>query len=168
MRAINRSAEPSLLTGRKVLAIFVVFFGVIFTANTFLLIAATGTFTGAETTSAYRAGLLYNQEAARARAETGRGWELALGAGRLAQGAARIEARLTDAQGRPVSGKRLTAILRRPVDHRADRSVELIAAGDGRYAAPISDVAAGQWDVVVEVVEDGERAFRRQTRTVLP
>lgn len=168
MRAHQHAADASPLTGRKVMMIFAGFFGVIFMANLFLLFAATGTFTGAETTSAYRAGLLYNQEAARARTEAGRGWELALGARRQPDGAVRIEARMTDLQGRPISGKRLTAVLRRPVDYRADRSVELVAGGDGRYAAPVEDVPAGQWDIVVEVIEDGERAFRRQTRTVLP
>jgi hypothetical protein len=37
----------------------------------------------------------------------------------------------------------------------------------GVYAAVVDGVAPGQWELVVDVLEDGERAFRRKSRIIL-
>lgn len=158
------------LTGRKVLLIFVLFFGTIIAADTFLLTSAIRTFTGLETTSPYKAGQLYNAEIAMAHAQDARGWTLAARAARGSDGAVTVTAEASDRSGSPLIGRVLQAALQRPTDGRADRTgVTLKPTGTpGRYAGTVDAVAPGQWDLVVDVIEEGERAFRRKVRVMLP
>jgi nitrogen fixation protein FixH len=163
----NPSKPARGLTGRKVALIFAAFFGTIASADALLIFSAVRTFTGIETTSAYRAGQLYNSELAQARAQDARGWALALRAERETDGAVRLTVEARDQDGGALAGRVLAATLQRPTDQRADRNVNLVEAAAGSYRALVEGVAPGQWDIVVDVLEDGERAFRRQTRIVL-
>lgn len=158
------------LTGRKVALIFGLFFGTIAAADTFLLTSAIRTYTGAETSSAYKAGQLYNAEIALAHAQEARGWTLTTDATRGADGSARISAELADRDGRALAGRALEARLQRPTDGRADRTgVTLEPTGvGGRYAGSLDAVAPGQWDLVVDVMEESERVYRRKVRILLP
>lgn len=157
-----------VLTGRKVFAMFCAFFGVIFTANAALVVAANGTWPGMETWSAYRAGQLYNSEAAAARAADARGWSLMLAAERQANGAARLVARAADRGGAALAARDLVGTLRRPLQQREDRALTFREEAPGLYVAHAEGVASGQWDLVVDVTEAGERTLRRQVRVVLP
>ena len=73
-----------------------------------------------------------------------------------------------DQRGAPLSGRVITATLERPTDKRGDRTVDLGESVAGDYSGSVPDLAPGQWDLVVDVLEGGERAFRRRTRIVLP
>ena len=163
-------ADRPRLTGRKVLLIFALFFGTIFAVNVYLLVVAMRTFSGAETSSAYRAGQLYNQELARAHAQSTLGWRLEAAVERTTNGGARLSVSLAEAGGRPLAGAKVEAALQRPIDRRADRSGLVLTetAARGRYEAIVADVAPGQWDLVVDVIEGGERVYRRKTRILLP
>lgn len=163
-----RAIAPSILTGRKVFLIIACFFGTFIAADVFLLVMAVRSFSGTEATSAYKAGQLYNGELRRARAQEARHWALALRAVRDPSGALHVTADLKDAEGRGLAGRTASASLQRPTDQREDRRADLVEMAPGRYEAPVSGVAAGQWDLVVDVLEDGERAFRRRTRIVVP
>ena len=156
-----------VLTGRKVLSIFVLFFGTIACADGILLWSAVRTWTGAETTSAYKAGQLYNGELSLARAQSARGWHLDMTVERALGGGVAVRVTARDAGGAALAGKTLVATLQRPTDKRADRSLDLAEGPDGAYAGEIDGVAPGQWDVVVDVSEGGALAFRRTTRVVL-
>lgn len=166
---IATAAAQPRLTGRKVLLIFALFFGTIFAVNAYLLVVAVRTFSGAETSSAYRAGQLYNQELARAHAQSTLGWRLEAAVERTTDGGARLSVSLAEAGGRPLAGAKVEAALQRPIDRRADRfGLVLSETAAGRYEAFVADVAAGQWDLVVDVIEGGERVYRRKTRILLP
>lgn len=165
---MNATVPPTpVLTGRKVLLIFVAFFGTIAAADTFLVMSAVRSWSGAEATSAYKAGQLYNAEIARARAQAERGWTLDARAERAADGGALIRVEVRDEAGRPLAGRRLDVSLQRPTDKRGDRSLVLAETGPGSYAGAVPDLAPGQWDVVVDVLDGKERAYRRRTRVVL-
>ena len=159
---------PSILTGRKVFLIIACFFATFITADSFLLVMAVRSFSGTEATSAYKAGQLYNGELERARAQEARHWSVAVRAVRDSSGDLRVTADLRDSEGRSLTGRTVTASLERPTDRREDRSADLVEVAPGRYDAPVPRVAAGQWDLVVDVLENGERAFRRRTRIVVP
>jgi nitrogen fixation protein FixH len=161
-------AQKPVLTGRKVLFMFAAFFGTIASADAILITSAVRSWSGAETTSAYKAGQLYNSEIALAQAQDARGWALASEAARQADGSVRVSVAAKDRLGAPLTRRAVTATLQRPTDKRADRTVELGEGAAGSYAALLFDLAPGQWDLVVDVVEEGERAFRRKTRVVLP
>ena len=161
------ASDKPVLTGRRRFFIFAAFFGTIASADAFLITSAVRTWSGTEATSPYKAGQLYNGELARARAQDARGWTLTPKAVRDADGSVRVEVALRDRSGAPLMGESVTATLERPTDKRADRSLDLSEAAPGSYAAVVHDVAPGQWDLVVDVLQGNDRTFRRKTRVVL-
>ena len=65
------------LTGTHVFIMLSVFFGVIiFTASGMLVYQATSSWTGLETTDAFRKGLKYNQQLSKLEAQNKLGWTL--------------------------------------------------------------------------------------------
>lgn len=165
---MSTQAAPFVLTGRKVLVILVCFFGTVVAANAVLTVSAVRSFSGVEVPSAYAAGQLYNRELALARAQDARHWALALAATRNPDGSVRVSADLRGATGEPLRGRSVTAVLERPTDRREDVRMDLSEAAPGRYGADVTGLAAGQWDLVVDVLEGSERAYRRRARVVLP
>ena len=161
------SPEARPLTGRRVFLILACFFGTIASADAFLIISAVRTWSGTQATSAYKAGQLYNGELALARSQDARGWSLNARADLEPDGAVRLTAEARDALGQALTGRAVTAVLQRPTDQRADRQVPLVEGAAGSYVAVVEGVAPGQWDLVVDVLEGSERAFRRRTRVVL-
>jgi nitrogen fixation protein FixH len=164
---ILKSDTGSKLTGRKVLLMFACFFGTIASADAFLVLSAVRTWSGTEATSAYKAGQLYNGELERARAQDARHWTMAMAVEREADGAARVTVDALDGEGRPLAGRVVAAALQRPTDKREDRSLALVEGAAGSYVAVVGAVPPGQWDLVVDVMEGEERAFRRRTRVIL-
>ncbi|WP_342363992.1 FixH family protein [Terrarubrum flagellatum] len=159
--------RPRRLTGRAVLLILTGFFGVIAAVNGALIYLAIHSWSGAETSSAYRAGQLFNSEAAQARAQNERGWSLMTEVLRIGRGA-KIVVRVQDRDGAPLSRRNVVASLHRPTAQREDVSATLQEDADGRYGASWPAVASGQWDVIVDVLDGDERQFRRIYRFLLP
>jgi nitrogen fixation protein FixH len=157
------------LTTRKVGLIFALFFGTIFSADAFLVVSAVRTYSGTETTSAYRAGQLYNAEIALARSQAALGWRLEPAADRAPDGTVTVRAILEDERGAALSRRSVQATLQRPTDRRADHAAVPLAetSEPGRYAGVADGIAPGQWDLVVDVVEGADRVFRRKARVVL-
>jgi nitrogen fixation protein FixH len=154
------------LTGWHVLSILLTFFGVIAAADAVLIFSAVRSWTGAETTSAYRAGQLYNSELAQAQAQAALGWDVDAKAERRPDGAVLVSITARDDMGRPLVGIAWSAVLQRPAAQRDDRTV-LLKEGAYAHVALLSGLAPGQWDLVVEGTRGGERAYRRRTRLVL-
>jgi nitrogen fixation protein FixH len=71
-----------------------------------------------------------------------------------------------DASGRLLSG--LAAIVRfhHPTDRRADVMQEVREIAPGRFAGSAVP-AAGQWDLVIELLRGGERVFLSKSRVVI-
>jgi nitrogen fixation protein FixH len=162
------SAPPRGLTGRHVLFIAIGFFGTIASADAFLIYSAVRSWTGAETTSAYKAGQLYNRQLAEARAQTALGWRVDARIDRQGDGGARIVLEARDRLGEPLEGIAWTATLQRPTDKREDRTLTL-AEGPGRvHAGVLPGIAAGQWDLVVATRPGTARSYQSKTRLVLP
>lgn len=158
---------PGRLTGRKVLAILVAFFGTVAAADTVLFVSATRTWSGLEVASPYRAGQLYNAELRHARAQDALGWHLAASAVRLPGSVVALTVTLSDGAALPLRGRTLRARFERPTDKRKDVAVDLVEGNAGTYAARAEPVAPGQWDLVVEVMGEDGVAFRRRHRIVL-
>jgi nitrogen fixation protein FixH len=158
-------AKP--LTGRTVLFCFIGFFGVIAGMNAILVRAATSTFGGVETASAYKASVTFKNELAAARAQAARGWSVTANLQRDATGAAGLDLRIADADGRAPSGLTATARLTHPTDSRRDRVIELVAGIPGAFQGA-AEAEAGQWDLVIDLHQGEERAFRSRNRITLP
>ncbi len=129
------------ITGRHVFVGMVAFFGVIVAVNLTLAAFAKLTWTGLEVKNSYVASQDYNAKLATAQRQRARGWKSQL---RLQAGELKLS--LLNSTGAGVTGARINAQLRRPVQEHDDRQMHFreIAPGDYRADAPDD---AGLWDV---------------------
>jgi len=157
---------PRPVTGRMVLICLIAFFGVVSLVNAIMIRFAVTTFGGVETASSYQAGLAFGREAAAARVQDERHWQVQA---RVlpAAGATTVEIDARDAAGQPLAGLEASAHLAHPTDRRADQMVSLseAVAGQSRGTA---GALAGQWDLVIELSREGTRLFRSRNRVILP
>ena len=176
--ALPTAAPPAAprerrLTGRVVLACLVGFFLVVAGANAVMITVALTTFGGARTDSSYRAGQRYAAERAAVAAQDALGWTvdtslLTTAASAAAAAPERIfTVTATDGGGVPVPGLSARVRLEHPADTRRDLVVELAPSGTGRFEGA-ANVVHGQWDLVVELLRDGEPVFRSTRRVYAP
>lgn len=150
------------IQGRHVLIGLMIFFGVMFVANGFLVYYAVGTFSGGDRPDPYRSGLNYNQTIAAAERQAALGWSVDVDyedAGR------RLVVRFADKSAEPISGLKLAATLTRPAENRKDSVVELREWRDGVYTAEIA-LEPGNWVVSVASAEQqpGAPLYRLKQR----
>ncbi|MEO0978715.1 MAG: FixH family protein [Pseudomonadota bacterium] len=162
--AQSNMKDPKAITGRTVLAWLICFFGVVFTANGIFLYLALGSFPGVVVDSSYEAGQAYNQEIAAAKAQAGLGWQVSSEIVRTSPDSAKLVVSAMDAQGTPLYGIAVTAVLRHPAQENEDVTAVLRADGGGRYVGDIDEVASGNWTLVLEIEQDGSRRFKSENR----
>ena len=165
--AMNDNRRPRVLTGRAVLIWLLAFFAVVFGVNGLMVKLALDTMPGTEVDSSYRAGSAFNAEAQAARRQADRGWQVTGEVVRAADATLSVRVEARDRAGAPVSGVTFDAVLERPTDKRADRRLALSERQSGRYVAEAADIAAGQWDLVLEASRGAERLFLSRTRVLL-
>ncbi len=155
------------LTGGKVLAMLIAFFGVIISVNMVMMRLAIQTMPGTEVDSAYTASLAYEKEIVIAHDQNARNWKVDAQVRRGPDGGAtlRVEAKGND--GKPMSGLKFQGRFERPTDRRADQPVALAETGAGIYRGNAPLIAAGQWDLVIEGVAAGQRMFLSKNRVLL-
>ncbi len=160
------TTEPRQVTGRMVLAMIVAFFAVIIGVNAFMAHEALSTFRGVDADSAYRAGQLFEHEVAMARAQDAEHWQVDAKVTPSADGTAVLDIVAHDASGAPLGGMTATAVFARPTDRHLDRTVIVNEDKPGHYAGS-AIVAAGQWDLILELSRQGNRLFRSKNRVVI-
>jgi nitrogen fixation protein FixH len=154
------------ITGWMVLGFMIAFFAVIVGVNAFMAHAAITTFGGAETASSYQAGQTFERDVARAKAQDAQHWQVDAKLTRAADGTTLLDIVAHDGAGAPVSGVDASAQLARPTDRRLDRSVAVQQTGPGHFVGN-AELAAGQWDLVIELSRQDERLFRSKNRVIL-
>ena len=164
---MHTGASEWRLTGRTVLLSILAFFAVIIGVNVTMMTLAIKTLPGTEVDNAYGAGLAYNREISAAQAQDALGWKVAAHVEREADGHGRIGIEARDASGSPVTGLAFFARLSRPIDQRADQRIALTERERGVYRGNADNVAAGQWDLVIEADRGSERMFRSRNRLML-
>ena len=154
------------LTGKHVLFCLVAFFAVVFAVNAALIKAATSTFGGVETSSSYKAGLMFEREISRAGQQDELHWQVDGKIARDKAGDAVLDISASDARGAPLSGVTAQARLAHPADERLDHVIALDRMNAGRFrgAAPVK---AGQWDLIVDLYRGEARVFRSRSRVTL-
>jgi nitrogen fixation protein FixH len=157
---------PRELTGRTVLALMLAFFGVIVAVNAFMAREAISTFGGVETESSYRAGQTFERDVAMAKAQDAEHWQVDAKVTPASDGGAVLDVVARDATGGALSGLVATVLFERPTDRRHDRTV-LVSEGIPGHFHGRADIAAGQWDLVIELSRHGERQFRSVNRIML-
>jgi nitrogen fixation protein FixH len=161
-----RAARPREMTGRTVFGLLVAFFGVVIGANAFLAHEALSTFGGVEIDSPYRAGQLFAREVAMARTQDAQHWQVDAKVTPAANGSTLLDILARNAAGAPLVGMTAAAVFARPTDRRLDRAVAVIEGAAGRFRGSV-DIAAGQWDLVIELSRHGDRLFRSKNRVVI-
>ncbi len=124
------------LTGRKVTAIFVVFFGIVMAVNFTMAHFASSTFGGVVVENSYVASQNYNKWLDEAAAEKKLGWSAA--ATRLPDN--RVALRFTGAPDDLV----VTGVVRHPLGHAPDQALRFAQAADGSLVSDKA-VAPGRW-----------------------
>ena len=165
MMSTHISERP--LTGRKVLAMLIAFFGVVIGVNVTMAKLAIKTLPGTEVDSAYTASLGYEKEILAARDQSARHWKVDAHIERLAGGAALLQVEARDRDGRPVTGLKFQGRFERPTDKRADLAIALAEVGIGIYRGRLDAVAPGQWDLVLEGDNASGRMFLSKNRVLL-
>lgn len=140
------------LTGRKVLAIALTFFGVIFFVNFFMAYKAIGTFPGLEVKNSFVASQNFDRDRA---AQEALGWTLE---SNYADGRLLLDFR--DAAGQPAPVAELSALVGRTTSRVEDFTPEFTRLG-GVYEAP-ADLGRGKWMMQINATaEDGTRFHQR-------
>jgi nitrogen fixation protein FixH len=149
--------EPRPFTGRHMLLVTLLFFGVIIIVNVIMATIATGTFPGLVVENSYVASQNYNELMASARKQAEAGWHMELAAPR-----GLLEARLSDRDHPARAGLAVTALAGRPSSTQADKTIDLVA--DGTVYRAADALPSGQWDVDVEARSVGVLVFRELRR----
>jgi nitrogen fixation protein FixH len=144
------------LTGKHVLLCLLGFFGVVFAVNAVMVKAATSTFGGVETSSSYKAGLMFEREVARAEQQDELHWQVG---GKIARNKA-------GAQGGPLAGITAQARLAHPADERLDHVIVLDRTNAGLFHGEAL-AQAGQWELIVDLYRGETRIFRSRSRVTL-
>lgn len=128
------------LTGRKILAIGLTAFAIIFAPNLILAYYASQTFSGLVVANSYVASQEFD---IRTRAQEALGWTASLD---HADG--QLDLAFHDAEGRPVRPATLDVTVGRPTTANTDRQLELVHTVAG-YTAP-AILEPGRWIVRIE------------------
>jgi len=150
------SAKP--LTGRKVLFIFLAFFGTVTAVNLVFAYYATDTFPGLVVKNSYDASQTYDADRY---AQEALGWHAGAG---LDDGVLTVAIR--DHTGAPVRGLTVSALIGRPATTAGERQVELRPAGDVYVAEP--GLATGIWRVEIHAQDGPEKQFHAVARLYQP
>jgi nitrogen fixation protein FixH len=156
-----RLDEGHPFTGGHMLAVVLLFFGIVVAVNLAMVMAATGTFPGLVVANSYVASQHFNERIETSRARRTEGWrsEVAAPDGVLAFTLANrggfAERRLT-----------VTAHIGRPSTIREDRLIALFDTPDGYRAE--ERLPPGLWDVDIEARRDGAVVFATRRRVHVP
>ena len=164
--ALSRSDKPRELTGRAVLIWLIGFFGVVFLVNGIMAKAAISTFAGVETQSSYKAGQMFEQEVALAKAQDDLHWHVdgKLDLDRI--GEAVLDMTVRDAQGQPVGGLSADARLWHPADSRRDHVIPMSKTSPGAFHGE-ARAQSGRWELIVDFYRGDKRMFRSRSEIVL-
>lgn len=163
---MSKPRKARELTGKHVLLCLLGFFGIVFAVNGVLVRAATSTFGGVETSSSYKAGLLFEQEVAKAERQDARHWQVGGKLTRDRAGEAVLDITARDEKGVPLTGLKAVARLAHPADERLDHVIELTRGAAGLFHGE-AKAQPGQWELLIDLYRGDDRVFRSRSRVTL-
>ena len=153
---------PFTVKGWHVAAGVVAFFVLVIGVDTAFLTLAYRTHPGQVATRPYEAGLIYNVELDRLRAQEALGWRAAAEA--RPDG---VMVLLKDRDGKPLSGLTVKATLQRPATEQGRSVLTLTETAPGRYVGDRAGLS-GVWDTRVEAVGGAGQSFVAERRLRWP
>ncbi len=156
------------LTGRHVLVIMILSFGVIMGVNGLFIYEALSTFDGIEADDAYQRGRAYNKDLAAMDAQKALGWKAELSEpASSSDGVTHLAARFTDRQGAPLSGLKVNATFFRPVMVGVDQTELLRETAPGRYEGDFKLRYDGNWLIRLAALGPKNEKFAQETRAFI-
>lgn len=155
------SKPPFTVKGWHVAAGVVAFFVLVISVDAGFLVMAYRTHPGQVAARPYETGLIYNAELERLRAQDALGWRV--GAEARPDG---LNVLMQDREGRPLTGLKVSATLRRPATEQGRAEVALKEETPGRYGA--DRALSGVWDARIEAVDGAGRTFFAERRLTWP
>ncbi len=156
---ITNLSKP--ITGRHVLIGMVCFFGVIIAVNMTMAVFASTSWTGLEVKNSYVASQDYNAKLAAAERQRALGWST-----QLTQQGGQFRLSVVNSAGAGIAGAQISAVMKRPVQEKADTPLDFkeTAAGDYRAGIPL---ASGVWDIDVTIQAPASQPYRQIYRVHL-
>lgn len=148
---------PFTIKGWHVGAAVTAFFGLVIAVDAAFMMLAYRSHPGQVAARPYEAGLIYNAELERLRAQEGLGWRA--GAEARAGG---LDVLLRDRDGRPLTGLRVTAALQRPATERGRTELSLNERAPGVYV--VDHALSGTWDARIEASGQGSQRLTAERR----
>ena len=145
------------LTGRRVLALLLGFFLLIFAVNGVFVYFSLTSHPGTTARDSYREGLEYNRVLERAERQRALGWRARI----VAEGGT-VRLRLQDAAGAAVTGLAGKVRVGRPASNSEDRVANSVEIAPGVYQVGGPPFAPGRWTVVFEMRDGAGRSFRAE------
>lgn len=152
---------PFTVKGWHVAAGVVAFFALVIGVDAAFLTLAYRTHPGQVAPRPYEAGLIYNAELERLRAQEALGWRAAVEA--RTDG---VTVLLQDRDGQPLSGLRVTVTLLRPATEQGRSVLTLTETARGRYTGDHKGLS-GVWDTRVDAAGGGQ-SFVAERRLTWP
>ncbi|PIE16504.1 MAG: nitrogen fixation protein FixH [Rhodobacterales bacterium] len=140
------------ITGRKVLLMFVGFFGVIVAVNFAMAYWAISTFPGLEVKNSYVASQSFDKER---KAQMALGWHVD-----VSYADEKLQVRVLDEAGQPATVAKLSAIVTRPT-HVRDDLVPEFQQRSGKFVAPLA-LAEGQWNLRLRITALDGTLFKQR------
>lgn len=138
--------------------VFVGCMGLVVLVNAGMVTAALTTYSGLAHSDAFGRGIAYNRVLENVERQERLGWRVDVQLGEAnADGVRGVSLTLRDASDAPLTGARIGASLRRPVENIAPVTVAFDERQMGVYASGPVMLRRGQWDVKVVVQRAGDR-----------
>lgn len=152
------------VTGRLVLFVLLSMFGVVILVNGIFMYFALSTHPGEIVGDAYNKGLRYNTTLADAARQQARGWRPELRFIPRGPRTGFIQLHMKRADGSPVTGLEIQAMLRRPADSAHDRMIKFFPSDPGTYRAELTVPLSGNWDINLTALRHKKRVYRLERR----
>lgn len=152
--------------GKKVLAWFIGFFGVMLAANAILVWIALESFSGVETEDAYHKGLEYNETIMLSHAQETEGVEANILFLQNEKQSGQLKISVKDANGLPFKAESVVVTCTRPTSSGHDFDVPMMMESDGNYAASVHFPMLGWWELRAYVKKDSNHAPYQYSRRI--
>jgi len=148
------------LTGRHVLFILLALFGTVFAVNGVFAYFAISGFPGLETDNAYRKGVAFNAQIARANTLKSLGWTMSVERSKDT----RLLLRFTDKNDTPLNVSAVSVVLFHPANARDDKALKVSMDATGTAIAALDPQTKGQRQIRVTAQgPDGRPIVYRRT-----
>jgi len=154
------------LTGSNVLVTIIAFFAIVFAANGIMAYLAVESFSGVQSEKPYENGLAFNRDIERARAQAAQGWRVDEAIIRKESGDVLLTIRIADSAQKALSGLNITTALKSPADSHKDCLITITEQNAGLYSG-VTQCGAGQWDLDMRALRNGDIVYHSINRIIL-